>query len=361
MKKYLIALLCLCLFAAGIPVGAAAEETFGPLSLKYAMRIETASGTAEAKPGEEVTVTFTIRRAPGQSGDFALRILQNEIIYDEDFFAYVPGSATALKSGNALFQTRSDGTHIIKASFLSPNGGAFRDGEDFCSFRLRVVAAEGSGQVRCDPACAKAYDGDNLAAAVRVSDASVTANGPCHPFTDVSKSDWFHEAVDFVWLHGYMNGMGDNRFEPGLTLTRAMAVTMLWRMQGSPAVSAGTAYTDVTPGTWYADAVAWASQTGIVQGYGDGRFGPDDPVTREQLAVILMRFRSENGRKTDRKTPLSAFTDAGEVSPWALDAMEWAVAADLINGRTDTTLVPGGTATRAEVAMLLMRYCRMRE
>ena len=358
MKKCLILLLCVCLAAAFTVPPAYASEEASPLTLEYTLRLDGAS-SAEAKPGEIVTVTFSIRRSDGESGDYALRILQNEIVFDESFFEYVPNSAEVLKSGNALFQTRTDGTHIIKASYLSPTGGSFREKEDFCSFRLRVIATEGSGWVRCDPEYAKAYDGDNLRVTLRdASDAQVTANGPCHPFEDVSKSAWYHEAVDYVWLHGLMNGMGATRFEPSTTMIRAMVVTVLYRMQGSPATTGANVFSDVEPGQWYTDAVVWANENGIVLGYGDGRFGPKDDMTREQIATILHRFSRFCGIDVSGRTSLSAFEDAPSVSSWAQGAMEWAVAVGLINGRTEKSLAPGSSATRAEVATLLMRYCR---
>ena len=225
MKKCLILLLCVCLVTALTVPPAGASEEASPLKLEYALRIE---GDMEAgvTPGDTVTVVFSLQRSDGGSGSYALRILQNEILFDESFFEYVPDSATVLKSGNALYQTRTDGTHIIKASYLSSNGGSFGEQEDFCSFRLRVKAAEGTGWVRCDPECAKAYDGDNLRVTIQpAEELRLTASGACHPFEDVQKTDWYHEAVDYVWQHGLMNGMGDNRFEPGTTMTRAMVVT----------------------------------------------------------------------------------------------------------------------------------------
>lgn len=358
MKKCLILLLCVYLVTALTVPPAGASEEASPLKLEYALRIEGDTG-AGVTPGDTVTVVFSLRRSDGGSGSYALRILQNEILFDESFFEYVPDSATVLKSGNALYQTRTDGTHIIKASYLSSNGGSFGEQEDFCSFQLRVKAAEGTGWVRCDPECAKAYDGDNLRVTIQpAEELRLTASGACHPFEDVQKNDWYHEAVDYVWQHGLMNGMGDNRFEPGTTMTRAMVVTVLYRMQDSPAASGANVFEDVEPGQWYTDAVIWANENGIVQGYGDGRFGTNDNVTREQIATILQRFSRFSGADVSMRADLSAYEDAASVSDWAREAMEWAVAVGLINGRTETSLAPVSTATRAEVATLLMRYCR---
>ncbi len=178
------------------------------------------------------------------------------------------------------------------------------------------------------------------------------------PFTDVKESDWFYEAVRFVYENDLFNGTSATTFSPNVNMTRAMLVTVLYRLAGKPAVTAGASFTDVKSGLWYSDAVAWASANGIVEGMGSGKFAPDDFVTREQMAVILMRYTRYQKADTSASADLSRFTDASSVSPWAQSAMAWAVASGLVNGRTATTLVPGGTATRAEVAAILMRYCK---
>ena len=178
------------------------------------------------------------------------------------------------------------------------------------------------------------------------------------PFTDVKESDWFYEAVRFVYENDLFNGTSATTFSPNANMTRAMLVTVLYRLAGKPAVTAGASFTDVKSGLWYSDAVAWASANGIVEGMGSGKFAPDDFVTREQMAVILMRYTRYQKADTSASADLSRFTDASSVSPWAQSAMAWAVASGLVNGRTATTLVPGGTATRAEVAAILMRYCK---
>ena len=178
------------------------------------------------------------------------------------------------------------------------------------------------------------------------------------PFTDVKEGDWFYEAVRFVYENDLFNGTSATTFSPNANMTRAMLVTVLYRLAGKPAVTAGASFTDVKSGLWYSDAVAWASANGIVEGMGNGKFAPDDFVTREQMAVILMRYTRYQKADTSASADLSRFTDASSVSPWAQSAMAWAVASGLVNGRTATTLVPGGTATRAEVAAILMRYCK---
>ena len=135
-----------------------------------------------------------------------------------------------------------------------------------------------------------------------------------------------------------------------------MIVTMLWRMEGEPEAEAST-FTDLTQ-DWYIPAVNWAAENGIVNGYSAEKFGPNDPITREQLAAILYRYEGTEG--TDASID-PKYTDAGDISDWAADAMAWCVAEGIINGRTETTLEPGGNATRAEVATMLMRMCKDKE
>lgn len=182
------------------------------------------------------------------------------------------------------------------------------------------------------------------------------------PFTDVAKDAWYFDAVQYVYENELFNGTGATSFSPNAQMNRAMLATVLYRLAGEPAVTGeGAAFTDVAQGTWYTDAVAWASGSGIVTGYGDGLFGSTDSITREQLAVMLYRYAQLMKLDTAVSKDLSAFTDAGTVSTWATDAMAWAYGEGLITGRTATTLVPQGTATRAEVATIFMRFAALAE
>ena len=181
------------------------------------------------------------------------------------------------------------------------------------------------------------------------------------PFTDVASDAWYAQAVAYVYRQGLMSGTAQDRFSPDLTTNRAMLVTILYRLAGSPAVDGGSAFTDVSGGDWFASGVAWASANGIVTGYGDGRFGPNDPITREQMAAILYRYAGFAGQSTTGQADLSGYTDAGRVSPYAAEPMGWAVDQGLITGVSAGTLAPGGSATRAQVATILMRFCQMDE
>ena len=172
-------------------------------------------------------------------------------------------------------------------------------------------------------------------------------------FTDVKDSDWFASAVKYVAEKGLMSGTGSGVFSPNTAANRAMIVTILYRLEGSPAVSNASSFTDVASGTYYADAVAWAAQNGIVSGYGSNRFGPTDSITREQLATILYRYAQYKNNDTTAGADLSAYTDAGTISAYARTALSWANAQKLINGTSGTTLSPRQTATRAQVAQIL--------
>lgn len=176
------------------------------------------------------------------------------------------------------------------------------------------------------------------------------------PFTDVASGAWYYDAVSFVYKRGLMAGTGDNLFSPNVTTSRGMIVTILYRLDGSPSASSA-GFTDVTSGQWYTDAVNWAAANDIVAGYGNGLFGPNDTVTREQMAVILYRYAQYKGYDTSASNSLNGYTDVGGVSSWALTAMQWANAEGLINGTSGTTLSPTNGATRAEVAQILMRFC----
>ena len=180
-----------------------------------------------------------------------------------------------------------------------------------------------------------------------------------NPFTDVHPDDWFYNDVMFVYQNGLMAGTSDTTFSPNDPITRAQAAVIFYRMAGSPAVTGDSPFTDVEngPGTaWYYNAVLWAQQNGIVSGYGDGTFHPGTNITREQLAVIFYNYAKLKGYDVSATNDLSGFTDAGDVSDWALPAMRWAVGSGIMGGYGDGILGPQGTATRAQVAAMLRRF-----
>ena len=181
-------------------------------------------------------------------------------------------------------------------------------------------------------------------------------NCPSEKFVDVDQSQWYHEGIDYALTNGLMSGMDDTTFEPDSTTTRAMIVAVLYRLDGSPEVAMAN-FTDVPENAWYANAVAWGEANGVVSGYDEETFGPEDSITREQMAAILYRYAQYEGIDVSAQADLSVYSDAGSVSDWANTSLSWANAEGLISGMSDTELAPTGTATRAQVAAILMRYC----
>ena len=178
------------------------------------------------------------------------------------------------------------------------------------------------------------------------------------PFGDVDDGDWFADAVRFVYENGMMNGVSETDFAPHATTSRSMIVTILYRLEGEPVVDDAMDFTDVAGDAYYAEAVRWAASEGIVGGYGGGLFGSDDAVTREQLAVILYRYAVYKGYDVSigEDTNILSYADFADLSEYAIPAMQWACGAGVITGVTDATLVPQGEATRAQVAAMLMRF-----
>ena len=181
---------------------------------------------------------------------------------------------------------------------------------------------------------------------------------PDLPFSDVTESDWFYDAVTYAYENGLMDGVGMGLFAPNSETTRAQLVTILHRLAGQPAPSGDSGFSDVETGTWYTDAVAWAAQNGIVNGVSDTQFAPGDDITREQLAVILYRYATYQGYDVSQRADLSGFVDAGTISTYAQEALSWANAQGLVLGFEDDSLRPQGTATRAQIAAVLMRFCQ---
>ena len=182
------------------------------------------------------------------------------------------------------------------------------------------------------------------------------------PFTDVVDTSWFYAAVRYVWEKGLMTGMDGKTFSPESTTTRAQLVTILWQLAGCPDSESGAAYSDTSENAWYAKAVAWAGANGIVSGYADGSFGPDDAVTREQFAAILYRYAQSLGEGfTGSWYFLLDYSDAQQISAWADEAMHWCVMKGILSGTGADTLSPGMSTTRGQMAVMLMQFCQRNE
>ncbi|MBP1737487.1 MAG: hypothetical protein H6Q60_1368 [Oscillospiraceae bacterium] len=177
-------------------------------------------------------------------------------------------------------------------------------------------------------------------------------------FKDISSTDWYYEAVKYVVDAGLMKGTGSTTFEPNISMTRAMFVTVLYRLAGEPDVTTSNSFTDVVSDSWYEDAVIWGSENGVINGIGDNQFDPDTAVTREQMASFMYRYAAYEDLDTEvgDDAGISGFDDSDSTSDWAVDSLLWSVDNGLIKGMGNSTLAPQDTATRAQVATILMRF-----
>ena len=180
-------------------------------------------------------------------------------------------------------------------------------------------------------------------------------------FADVmDENAWYYDAVYAAYDAGLMNGVGEGLFAPNATLDRATLATVLYREAGESAAKGTASFTDIAEGQWYTDAVNWAAEQGVVNGYPDGTFRPEAPITRQEMATMLYRYwKLRGGRYTAKDDVLAGYQDRGEVADWALEAMRWTVQSGIIVGMTPTTLNPAGSATRAQVALVLVNYLKM--
>lgn len=202
----------------------------------------------------------------------------------------------------------------------------------------------------------KEKDGKDISGSSTDSAPAEEAAGTAPPFADMKPNDWFYDAVEYVFDHGLMQGVGENQFDPHGHMTRAMLVTVLYRYEGQPQTAGENIFADAADGQWYTKAIIWANEQGIIEGYGNGLFGTGDKITREQAAAILMRYAEWKKQDISKNQALAAYADADAISPWALTAMEWANAEGLITGVSAEALDPAGSTTRGQIAAILMRF-----
>ena len=186
---------------------------------------------------------------------------------------------------------------------------------------------------------------------------TIEDNCPCLKFYDLDPTMWYHRGVDYVLNRGMMNGVATTQFAPDWDVTRAMLVTVLWRAEGKPA-GADTTFTDLEDGLYYVDAVKWAAANGVVNGYSDTVFAPNDAITREQFAAIMYRYAKNKGYDVTvgENTNILSYSDYDAISEYAIEAMQYTLGSGLIKGRTETTLNPKDNTTRAEMATILYRF-----
>ena len=277
---------------------------------------------------------------------------------------YSPRDARLAYFDGSIYYT--DSVHLYRYELASGETslhGTYSYGGGFL-YGLSVIGTDGDGSHASLVMEVRAYPGGPFQSTYTLKPTLSPATAhrivcPSRGYRDVSADQWYHEAVDYVLENGLMNGVSLDAFAPGGTTTRAMIVTVLYRMETDPSAGSDAAFSDVAEGSWYAEAVNWAASSGIISGVTDTAFSPDTPITREQFAAILFRYAEYRGLDTGTGEPLSGYEDVSRISGYAEQAMAWAGAAGLMTGRTETALAPAGTATRAETATILMRLAEL--
>ena len=369
----------------------------------YSYYTSTEEGNAAAKPGDVVspvqttpsaaTYTVTLNYNDGQTANQTYTETENSFISlptptrsGYTFQGWYAGSTKV----SSPYKVTGDVTLTAQWSLNSSSGGSSSSGD----YQVTVDSGK-NGKVTVSPSHAdkgdtvtitvKPNDGYQLdkltvtdkngntvkltckgsnkytftmpASKVTVEASFAKASSPVDSFLDVRTGAWYYDAVKYAVENGLMSGTGTYTFEPNTTLSRGMIAQMLYALEGKPSISSANNFTDVSSSDWYDKAASWAQSKGIITGYEDGRFGPNDPLTREQLALILYNYAKSEGHSTSTKADLSKFADGTSTSPWAQQAMSWAVGEGLLSGRGVNMLYPTGTATRAEVAQIMMNFC----
>ena len=281
------------------------------------------------------------------------------------FYTLFPPSTNTPFNGT-VYKFNDDGTAYyyvmfnVKGHGYTPASQSVQKGETAVEPTPSMVKGWKFGGWYKEPACINAFDfstpitGNITLYAKWTRDCG--SDCPSAHLKDVDKTQWYHDGIDFVVENNLMQGVSADQFAPNATTTRAMIVTILYRLAGKPAVNGTSPFSDVANGQWYTEAVIWANNNGIVSGYGNGKFGPTDNITREQMAAILFRYSKFKGYDTSKTTSLNGFSDSGTISAYAVEAMKWAVAEGLIKGVGDNKIAPTAGATRAQVATIFMRY-----
>lgn len=295
----------------------------------------TVNVTGTANP---YTYDFTYTRpssgGPGSSGGS----ISTPTTYAVNVNAATNGAVAADK------KTASKGTTVTVTA--SPSKGYVVDG-------VKVVDKDGKDVAVTEKDGKYVFTMPASAVTVTGSFKAETPAPAALPFTDVKSGNWFYDAVKYAYAQGLMTGTSATTFAPNGTMNRAMIVTVLYRLEKSPAVTGASKFTDVPAGQWYSDAVAWAAANKIVNGYDETTFGPMNAVTREQMAAILFRYKQVKGlENVTLEENLNRFPDQNKISAYAIPALQWAVGQKIINGNADGTLDPTGTATRAQVAQI---------
>lgn len=298
------------------------------------VNLSAASGYSLTNNGDTYTVSHQSSGGPGSSGGS----ISTPTTYAVNVNAATNGAVAADK------KTASKGTTVTVTA--SPSKGYVVDA-------VKVVDKDGKDVAVTEKDGKYVFTMPGSAVTVTGTFKAETPAPVALPFTDVKSGNWFYDAVKYAYAQGLMTGTSATTFAPNGTMNRAMIVTVLYRLEKSPAVTGASKFTDVPAGQWYSDAVAWAAANKIVNGYDETTFGPMNAVTREQMAAILFRYEQVKGlENVTLEENLNRFPDQNKISAYAIPALQWAVGQKIINGNADGTLDPTGTATRAQVAQI---------
>ena len=339
----------------------AAAATGAAFSLDRTLALHDNTGDYELKiaddtapEGEFNTYTFSGANA----GNLSIASAEEGILVTGDDLTNVSVSGTDGESTSELTFSSDEGSVLVENE--DDVLVVYEDSNNDGIYETVIAAGEpagndanGGGSHSGSGGSSSGATGEDAADNSDTGDDTVTVAN----FADVTNDAWYADAVAYVYENGLMNGTSATTFSPDEMTTRAMIVTILHRLEGEPWVNYLLPFTDVTAEQWYTEAVRWAASEGIVTGVSETSFAPDDPVTREQLAAILYRYAQYKGYDVTDTADLSTYADASQISAYATTAMQWANAGGLITGSTSTTLNPQGNATRAEVAAILMRFC----
>ncbi len=321
--------------------------------------------------------SFTIQSA------FDLKLLDEDLNKTEYDSVYIPGSSTSHSSSSSSSSSSSNRSSSYKIDVEDTENGSVKLSA-FSAYKGQTIAITPAPQVGYALDSITVIDKENKKIDLTPKDKQYTFTMPSSnvtvkvefkaisviippstpdtneniilPFIDVKESDWYYSCVKYVYEQSMMAGTSTTMFSPDTTTTRGMIVTILHRLDGKPTAPVSN-FTDIEQNQYYTEAVAWASANGIVSGYGNGNFGPNDTITREQMASILYRYAQYKNYNTSYTNNLSNYVDVEEISSYAITAIQWANGTGLISGITNTTLVPKGSATRAQVSSILMRFC----
>lgn len=339
---------------------------------QYMLRVNGGE-SADVTTGDEIQVTVNLYRSDTQD-PFSMYAVQYNLWYDSEYFEIVPDSVTIGRNRETGITVSTFTLTGDREGWLEISGNSYsrvRDGDlwdnptEILNFRLRTrksgttTLVTRTGRVGT-PDGMKTYPCTTNDCAITIREPETIR--PSQMFSDIPDGAWYEEAVAAVVREGYFLGTGNGMFSPQSPMTRAMFVTVLSRMEGIEETAySGTAFSDVPTGEWYSASVQWASEHGIVEGVGEGRFDPEGRVTREQMATILYRYAAYASVDVSAAdaSKFHAFGDKDEVSSWAVNAMIWATANGIINGTTQGTgvvIAPKDSATRAQVAQIVKNY-----